>query len=182
VERLTESEDSIYRRRRHRRTALTLTVVALFMLGTFTYAAAYYQGWVGNRAAAPSPPASLSCQTVAPAQLLTPTAVTINVYNATDRSGLAASVAKSLRTQGFKVAIVANDPLGKSIGGVGEVRRGRRGAAGASLAAARLSGAKVVRDGRTDDTVDLVLGNKFTALSTPPEVAPPKASTPTPSC
>jgi hypothetical protein len=174
VERLTESGASIYRRRRHRRTALTLTVVALLMLGTFIYAAAYYQGRVGNRAAPKAPP-SLGCQTLAPAQALTPRAVTINVYNATDRSGLAASVAKSLRTQGFKIAAVANDPLGKSIGGVGEVRRGRKGAAGATLAAARLSGAKVVRDGRTDDTVDLVLGNTFTALSTPPKVAPPKA-------
>jgi hypothetical protein len=110
---------------------------------------------------------------------LTPSAVTVNVYNATDRQGLAASVAKSLRTQGFKVA---NDPLSKSISGVGEVRRGPTGEAGATLAAARLSGAKVVRDQRTDQTVDMVLGNRFRALSAPPRVAPPKAGTPTPSC
>ena len=53
------------------------------------------------------------------------------------------------------------------------------GAAGATLAATRLLGAKVVPDGRTDDTVDLVLGNKFTALSAPPKIAPLKTAKPT---
>jgi LytR cell envelope-related transcriptional attenuator len=184
VEYLKESEASIHHRRRQRRTALTLTAVALMMFGTFALAVAYYQGWVGNRSGPGSgqPLASPSCQRGTPAQALTAKGVTINVYNATDRKGLAASVAKSLRTQGFKVAKVANDPLSKSISDVGEVRHGPTGAAGATLAAARLSGAKVVRDERTDETVDFVLGNKFTALSAPPKVAPAKGSTPTPSC
>lgn len=149
------------------------------MLGSFAYAAAYFQGWVGN--GAPTAEASSDCQVVTRAQALKASTVTINVYNATDRAGLAASVAKSLRTQGFKVAKVTNDPLGKPIGGVGEVRHGPTGTAGATLAATRLSGAKVVPDGRTDNTVDLVLGNKFTALSVPPKVAPSKATKPTPS-
>ena len=179
MEYLQESGASIHRRRRRRRAAITLTVVGLVMVGTFAYAAAYFQGWVVTRS--PSPSASPTCQAVTPGQALTPSAVTINVYNATDRAGLAASVAKSLRTQGFKVAKVTNDPLGKPIGGVGEVRHGPTGTAGATLAATRLSGAKVVPDGRTDNTVDLVLGNKFTALSVPPKVAPSKATKPTPS-
>lgn len=177
---LRESGASIHRRRRRRRAAITLTLVGLLMVGTFAYAAAYFQGWVGTRA--PKPVASPACRVVTPARTLTPSAVTINVYNATDRAGLAASVAKSLRTQGFKIAKVTNDPLGKPIDGVGEVRRGRTGAAGATLAATRLSGAKVVPDKRTDDTVDLVLGNKFKALSAPPKVAPSKATKPTRSC
>ena len=176
---LQESGPSIHRRRRRRRAAITLTLVGLVMLGTFAYAAAYFQGWVGSRT--PKPVASPACQVVTAAQALKPSAVTINVYNATNRQGLAASVAKSLRTQGFKVAKVTNDPLGKPIGGVGEVRHGQTGAAGAALAATRLSGAKVVPDERTDDTIDLVLGNKFTTLSAPPKVAPSKATKPTPS-
>jgi hypothetical protein len=181
VEHLKETEASVNHRRRQRRTTITLTAAAVLLLGTFAYAAAYYQGSVGDRSST-TPSASPSCQRGAPAQALTPRAVTINVYNATNRQGLAASVAKSLRSQGFKVGKIANDPLSKAIGGVGEVRRGPTGAAGATLAAARLSGAKVVADGRTDATVDLVLGNKFTALSAPPKVAPTKGSAPTPSC
>jgi hypothetical protein len=182
VDYLKESEASIQRRLRRRRTTLTLTVVAALMFGTFAIAAAYYQGWVGDKSTT-RPSARPICQRGAPGQAaLTPRAVTINVYNATDRQGLAASVAKLLRTQGFTVAKVANDPLSKSIGGVGEVRRGPTGEAGATLAGARLSGAKVVRDQRTDQTVDIVLGDKFTALSAQPKVAPPKAGTPTPSC
>ena len=177
---LKESEASIQRRHRHRRTTLTLTVVAALMFGTFAIAAAYYQGWIGDRTTT-KPLASPRCQGTS-AQALAPSAVTVNVYNATDRQGLAASVAKLLRTQGFKVGKIANDPLSKPIGGVGEVRRGPTGEAGATLAAARLSGAKVVRDQRNDQTVDIVLGNKFTALSAPPKVTPPKGSTPATSC
>ena len=181
MEYLKESGASRQHRRRQHRTALTLTTVAMLMFATFAYAAAYFQGWVGSKAT-PRPLASPTCQQTVRPQALTPERVTINVYNATDRGGLAAAAAKSLRTQGFKVVKVTNDPLGKSISGVGEVRRGRTGVAGATLAAARLPGAKVVRDRRTDQTVDLVLGNKFTALTVPPKVAPPKASTPVPSC
>ena len=142
---LRESGASLHRRHRQRRAALTLTAVALVLLASFAYAAVYFQGWVGNRAT-PGPLASRSCQRAAPARALTPRAVTVNVYNATERGGLAASVAKSLRTEGFKVAKVANDPLGKLLAGVGEVRRGPTGTAGAALAATRLSGAKLVRD------------------------------------
>jgi hypothetical protein len=178
VEKLHESGASIRRRRRRRRATITLTLVALVLLGTFAYAAAYFQGWVGTRT--PKPLASPACQVVPPVNALIPRAVTVNVYNSTDRAGLAASVAKSLRTQGFTVADVANDPLGRPISGVGEIRHGRTGAAGATLAAKRLSGAKLVLDNRTDASIDLVLGTKFTALSVPPKVTPAKPSKVTP--
>ncbi len=161
---------SIYHRRRQRRAAITLLLVSLMMLGSFAYAATYFRGWVGNGALQAE--ASSDCQVVTRAQALKASAVTINVYNATDRRGLAASVAKSLRTQGFKVSAVANDPLGKQIGGVGEVRRGRTGVAGAALVAARLHGVKVVPDKRGDATVDVVLGNKFTSLRAPATAVP----------
>jgi len=179
VEQLHESGASIHRRRRRRRAAITMTLVALVMLGAFTYAAAYFQGWVGK--AVPKPVASAACQPAGPVKALTPSAVTLNVYNSTGRVGLAASVAKSLRTLGFKVVDVANDPLGRPISGVGEIRRGPTGAAAAALAATRLTGAKLVLDNRTDSSVDLVLGTTFKALSVPPKIAPPKPSKPAPS-
>jgi len=179
VEKLHESGASIRRRRRRRRAAVTLTLVALVMLVTFAYAAAYFQGWVGTRT--PKPLASPACQVVPPVNALIPRAVTLNVYNSTDRAGLAASVAKSLRTQGFKVADVANDPLGRPISSVGEVRHGPTGTAAATLAAQRLLGAKLVLDSRTDASIDFVLGTKFTALSVPPKVTPAKPNKPHPS-
>ena len=170
------SGGSIRRRRQRRRAAVTLTFVGLMMAGTFVYAAAYFQGWVGlapNKAAA-----STSCQTVTPTQALTLDTVTVNVYNATNRDGLARSVAKSLRTQGFKIGEIANDPLGRPLLGVGEVRHGKLGAKVAALAALRLPGAKVVLDKRTDDSVDLVLGNRFSALHVPSGVVKAKGTSP----
>ena len=153
------------------------------MIGTFAYAAAYFQGWVAF--GTPPPVTSPACQPAAPAKALTPGAVTINVYNATSRGGLAASVAKSLRRQGFKVHTIANDPLGKNVAGIGEVRHGQPGAAGATLTALTLPGAAVVLDDRTDSTVDIVLGDRFSAI-TLPKGASSKATTPapapTPSC
>ncbi len=169
---------SSHRRRRRRRAAITLTLVGLVMVGTFTYAAAYFQGWVGF--GTPKPVASRACQAAAPAKVVTPGAVTMNVFNATNRNGLAASVAKSLRRQGFKVHTIANDPLGKSIAGVGEVRHGPPGAAGATLAASTLPGATVILDSRTDETVDIVLGDRFSALRTLPKGATSKAAKPAP--
>jgi hypothetical protein len=38
-----------------------------------------------------------------------------------------------------------------------------------------------VLDNRTDASIDLVLGTKFTALSVPPKVTPAKPSKPSPS-
>ena len=171
---------SSYRRRKRRRATITLSLVGLVMVGTFTYAVAYFQGWVA--AARPSSLASPPCQAADAADAadaLTPSTVTINVYNATDRNGLARSVAKSLRTQGFNIGEIANDPLGKRIVGVGEVRHGQLGTADANLVAKRLPGAKVVLDKRTDDSVDLVLGNRFSALRAPAGVVQTHATKPT---
>lgn len=177
---LRESGASIHRRRRRQRAAVTLTIVTLLLLGTFVYAAAYVQGWIDTRASGQV--ADAACLGTTPARAVTPRMVSVNVYNATSRDGLAASVAESLQSQGFKVAKVGNDPLSLTIQGVGEIRRGPTGAAGGALAATRLSGAKIVPDERTDDTVDVVLGNKFRALSTPPRSTRSKAAKPTPSC
>mgnify|MGYP001793279794 CR=1 FL=1 len=55
---------SSHRRRRRRRAAITLTLVGLVMVGTFTYAAAYFQGWVGF--GTPKPVPSRACQAAAP--------------------------------------------------------------------------------------------------------------------
>ncbi len=174
---LQETGVSIHRRRQRRRAAITLTIVFLMLAATFGYAAAFVQGWVGGKTV--KTVANAACQAALGAQPVTPHAVTINVYNATNRDGLATSVAKSLRRQGFKVHTIANDPLAKKLSGVGEVRHGPTGAAGATLAAMTLPGAAVVLDDRTDNTVDIVLGDRFSALRTLPKGTTSQSTKPT---
>jgi uncharacterized membrane protein (DUF485 family) len=174
-----ESGVSIHRRRRRRRAAVTLTAVTLLLFGTFVYAAVHVQELVG--ATTPGPTATATCHGVT-TTIVTPSLVTVNVYNATSRDGLAASVAESLQKLGFNVDKVGNDPLSLSVLGVAEIRRGPAGDAGAALTARLVPGAKVVPDERTDDTVDIVLGNTFTRLSAPPQGARFRVARTTPAC
>lgn len=177
---LHDSAGSIYRRRRRRRMVVTMTCVLALLLGTVLYAASYIQGWAGIRTT--DAVASTSCTQVTASQSLTPAGVTINVYNSTSRTGLAASAAASLRRQGFKVATVDNDPLGKSIPAAGEIRYGAAGLQSAHLAALRLPQATLVQDGRMDASVDFVLGNTFKAVKVPPKIAISVKATSTPHC
>ena len=178
---LHESGVSIYRRRRRRRAVITLSFVGLVLIGTVAYAASYVQGWVGT----PEPAAAVNANCSAD-PTLKPSGVTLNVYNASARTGLAASVARALEKKGFRVAAVDNDPLGKTILTVAEIRAGPSGVSAAALVSARLVGARVVQDDRPDASVDLVLGKRYRALSTPPKVkatkGTAKAITPTPKC
>jgi LytR cell envelope-related transcriptional attenuator len=180
VEYLQESADTIYHRRRRWRAVITLTFVSSMLVATVLYAASYVQGWVG--ANDPRPVVAAACSKPASNRPVTPGRVTINIYNTTARAGLAALVADGMRKQGFKVAAVDNDPLGMWIEGVGEIRHGQTGEAGAILAGARLPGARIVEDDRTDATVDLVLGNKFTALTAPPNGVGQSVVLPRPAC
>ena len=177
---LHESAASIYHRRRRQRLIITMTCVILLLFGTAVYAASYVQGWVG--AATPKPVAIATCNDSTSTRALTPRDVTVNVYNTTDHAGLAASAARSLRNQGFKIATVDNDPLAKTIPGVGEIRHGLSGTARAVLAAARLPGARLVLDERMDASVDLALGTSFRTLIVPTRSARLKAARLTTRC
>jgi len=174
VDYLHESAVSIYRRRRRRRAVLTLSGVTMLLFATVVYAASFVEGWVGT--ATPKAVANASCLGTRPNQVLKPRDVTVNVFNSTIHVGLAATVANSLGTQGFKVATVDNDPLGRTVPGRAEIRHGQNGGASAALVAKRLPGATVVTDKRMDASVDLVLGNKFRKVIVPPKDAPPKGA------
>ncbi len=174
---LHESGVSIYRRRRRRRAVVTLSCVALMLIATAGYAVSYVQGWVGS-----PKPASVVNASCSADPTLNPSKVTLNVYNASARTGLAAAVARVIEAKGFRVATVDNDPLGKTILTVGEIRAGPSGAAAAALVSARLVGATVVQDDRPDASVDLVLGKRYRTLSTPPKVKVTQGIQPTPKC
>jgi hypothetical protein len=173
---VVESGASRSRRARQRRALITLGVVALMLFFAFWYAYSYYQDSDKARAAP-----STTCTTATTTAALRPAQVTVNVYNATDRNGLAAKTAAEVRKRGFKVSTVSNDPLDRNVTSAAEVRYGTKGAASSKLVLALVKGSKAVKDKRTDATVDLVLGARFTALAAPAKSAS-TTSTATGSC
>ena len=170
---VVESGSSRARRARRRRALITHGVVALMLFFAFWYANTYYRD--SDKAKAAPAPTCTATSTVK-----TPSQVTVNVYNATDRTGLAAKTAADVRKRGFKISTVSNDPLQRDVQVAAEVRYGPTGVSSSKLVLALVKGAKAVKDSRTDSSVDLVLGAKFTGLTPPPKK--PAASATTPTC
>jgi hypothetical protein len=155
------------RRRRRRRTIITLVLVVALLAGSMFVAVGYVQGWLGKHTETVTPKRCVPATTIRSSQ------VTLNVYNATQRSGLASKTASALRKRGFKIASVANDPLERKITGSSEVRYGPSGARAARLVADQVKGARMVRDSRSDTTLDLVIGDRFNKLAAPVTVLRP---------
>jgi len=108
---------------------------------------------------------------VTPAETLPkPAKVRVNVYNATDTSGLASKTASAIEKRGFKIGEVANDPVGAPITGVGELRYGPKGAEEAQLVLLYVPGAELVELDRKGRKVDFAIGDAFTGLAPQPEV------------
>ncbi|MFJ8442454.1 LytR C-terminal domain-containing protein [Kitasatospora griseola] len=102
-----------------------------------------------------------------------PATVTVNVYNATDKSGLAARTADELKKRGFQVGQVGNAPsaLDRKVPGTAQVLSGPGGLGAATLLVSQVASATSTEDARTDATVDLVIGDAFTALADPNQAA-----------
>lgn len=179
---IVESGASRSRRSRRRRALITLSLVALMLFFAFWYAYSYYKTSTEPTAA----PAAVCTTAAAPPKAAAapkPADITVNVYNATDRDGLAGRTASEVRERGFEVATVTNDPLQRDVPGPAEVRYGKAGAAKAKVVLGLVKGAKPVRDARSDASVDLVIGEKFTALVKPARQAPAPADEATaPAC
>ncbi|MGF1428827.1 LytR C-terminal domain-containing protein, partial [Kitasatospora sp. LaBMicrA B282] len=114
----------------------------------------------GAPAASPLPAATAAPQ---------PQQVTVNVLNATDKTGLAAKTADDLKQRGFTIGKVGNAPtaLENKVTGPAELVGGKGGAGAAALLGAQVSGAATMDDGRTDGSVDFVIGEGYTALLDP---------------
>ncbi|OKJ16800.1 LytR C-terminal domain-containing protein [Kitasatospora sp. CB01950] len=95
--------------------------------------------------------------------------VTVNVYNATDKSGLAARTADELKKRGFQVGKVGNAPsaLDKKVTGTAQVLSGPGGLGAATLLVSQVASGTSTQDDRSDATVDFVIGDAFTALADP---------------
>ncbi|GLW68847.1 membrane protein [Kitasatospora phosalacinea] len=120
-------------------------------------------------AAASGAPAPVPSNTAVPQ----PAAVTVNVYNATDKSGLAARTADELRKRGFVVDKVGNAPaaLDKKVPGTAQILSGPGGLGAATLLLSQVAAATATEDTRTDATVDFVIGDTFSALADPAQAA-----------
>lgn len=144
-------------RARRRRSAITFSLVILLLFFAAWYALSYIRA---DQDRAPTPTTSSPTSTCS----LTPKEVEVNVYNATDRDGLAAQVAKSLRDRGFDVKTVANDPKRAELTGRGELRHGEAGTPGAELVDDHVGSFAMKVDERTRTSVDVVLGPTFETL------------------
>ncbi|MEU3568739.1 LytR C-terminal domain-containing protein [Kitasatospora sp. NPDC036755] len=95
-----------------------------------------------------------------------PSAVTVNVYNATTKAGLAGRTAEDLKKRGFVIGKVGNAPaeLDKKVPGTAQVIAGPAGAGAGTLVGSQIAGAAVTADARTDGSVDFVIGDSYNAL------------------
>ncbi|MEU6080432.1 LytR C-terminal domain-containing protein [Streptomyces sp. NPDC047108] len=102
------------------------------------------------------------------AALPEPGEITVNVYNATKRSGLAKQTADELKKRGFKIGKVGNAPAAydKKVKGAGVLLGAPNAADGPSkVLGTQLAGATSEADQRTDKDVDLIIGDSFKALA-----------------
>ncbi|MFJ9606459.1 LytR C-terminal domain-containing protein [Kitasatospora sp. NPDC101176] len=126
----------------------------------------------GKPLAAPTPGAAPTASgTPAAAQgdphaIPQPAAVTVNVYNATTKAGLAGRTADELKKRGFTIGKVGNAPaeLDKKVPGTAQVIAGPAGAGAATLLTSQIAGATATADARTDGSVDFVVGDSYNAL------------------
>ncbi|MEU1019207.1 LytR C-terminal domain-containing protein [Streptomyces sp. NPDC005898] len=102
-----------------------------------------------------------------PAPLPKPGQITVNVFNATPRGGLAKGTADELKKRGFAIGEVGNatKEFDKKVKGTG-ILLGAKTAATAALPVlgTQLAGAELRTDGRDGDEVDLIIGEKFKDL------------------
>jgi len=167
-------------RRRGTGAGRRVVIVVLTMLVLVSLAAL---AWETTRDDEPDVAASprSSCPTPTPIpDAAAPAQVKVNVYNATDRRGLAAKVATRLERRGFLVGKVDNDPLKRTVTGAAEVRHSTVGTAAARTVTAQVGTVVAVPDRRTDASVDLVLGAAFTGLVAPAEAAAALSPSPEP--
>ncbi|WP_326598189.1 LytR C-terminal domain-containing protein [Streptomyces sp. NBC_01803] len=132
-------------------------------------------------------------------ELPDPAAITVNVYNATRRSGLAQETADALAERGFAIGEVGNAPEdldgqvdspGLLLGTAAAAESGALSVLAAQLDGAETGEPRSGQDAGADSVLDFVIGESFTELTAADEAerrlaeltAPQSASPTTPSC
>lgn len=162
-----------YQRRRKRPVAVVVAVLAVIAVATWTTVLFTAGGAAGSLTCPPTAAGSPPGESLDPDALddvapIAPAAVRIRVLNAGGQRGQANLVAAQFGDLGFAEASPpANDPFypDSNMECVGQVRFGPAGDAAASTVSLVLPCAELVRDGRTDDTVDVSVGTAFGDLN-----------------
>ncbi|MFB7643632.1 LytR C-terminal domain-containing protein [Streptomyces sp. NPDC056084] len=154
--------------------ALVGAVVALGLIGWGTVQLIDVFGGGGGKAKAAAHgkncPAPMASGSGAPQALPKPAQITVNVYNATPRGGLAKSVADELKKRGFAIGKVGNAPTeyDKKVANNGVLLGAPTATRGPfSVLGTQLAGTTQKTDTRETQDVDLILGNTFANLNTP---------------
>ncbi|WP_327372045.1 LytR C-terminal domain-containing protein [Streptomyces sp. NBC_01217] len=171
--------------------AATASVVALGLAGWGTLQLIdVFTGGDRTATAADHKTDCASAKPSAPALALPkPAKITVNVYNATPRSGLAKKAADELKKRGFTIGEVGNASAAydKKVAGTGVLLGAPSATKGSfPVLGAQLQGAVAKTDARKTADVDLILGTQFKAFSTPRSAAAALAAlsdpSPAPSC
>ncbi|MFE0641111.1 LytR C-terminal domain-containing protein [Streptomyces sp. NPDC058877] len=161
-------------RRPHRRRRIILaTASAVVVLGAAGWGTLQlvdvFSGNEGTKAAGkqtdckPAPTA-----TPTPVALPKPAQITVNVYNATPRSGLAKATADELKKRGFTIGKIGNAPADydKKVPGAGLLLGAPAATKGAfAVLGTQLAGTTTKTDARATTDVDLIIGTAFKTLS-----------------
>ncbi|MFE3635998.1 LytR C-terminal domain-containing protein [Streptomyces cellostaticus] len=158
------------RRRGRLVAAVVASVAALGLVGWGTLQLIDVFTGGGEKSAAATKECPVAKASAAPAKALPePRTITVNVYNATTRSGLAKATADELKKRGFKIGEVGNasKEFDKKVKGTG-VLLGPASALDTSLPvlATQLTGAeRRTEAGRKGAGLDLIIGDRFGSLT-----------------
>ncbi|MEI7034370.1 LytR C-terminal domain-containing protein [Streptomyces pratensis] len=177
------------RRPRNRRRLVFAGVCAVMALGLAGWGTLQlidvFTGGDKSAGAAEHQPACPTPKPPAPVKALPkPADVKVNVYNATTRSGLAKAAADELEKRGFAVGEVGNasEEYDKKVPGTAVLLGSPTAVdSGFTVLGTQLAGTVRKTDARKTGEVDLILGAKFTAFSTPQEATAAMAALTKPS-
>jgi hypothetical protein len=148
----------------HSRTAITMLVLVGFVLAASIYgwraltAPVGTGGAIGEVVGAP-------CAPVGGDPLPKPSAIELNVFNGTERNGLASKAAGDLRKRGFVVLEIGNARPDELEEGVALVRGSLDSQAQAAVVLGLLPGAEFRPDNRPDTSIDIIFGEKYKKLA-----------------
>ncbi|MEU0278352.1 LytR C-terminal domain-containing protein [Streptomyces sp. NPDC006195] len=190
--RITGTKYPRMRRPRHRRRIVLAAVASVAALGlagwgTLQLIDVFTGGGTKSAAAARKSGCKHSSEPVK--ALPKPGQITVNVYNATPRGGLAMTTADELKKRGFVIGKVGNAPAAydKKVPGTGILVGASRPEDGFfTVLGAQLKGATSKTDSRKTPDVDLILGTAFKELNVQEEadqaLATASSTAPDPAC
>jgi hypothetical protein len=117
----------------------------------------------------PCPTPTSTAATTTTTSLPAPQKVTVEVLNATNRTGIGARARATLVADGFQIPTTAANDSAK-VPGVAEIRYGPAGKNAAKVLSYYLPGAKLVATPSRTATVVVSLGNRYSRVATPAAV------------